>query len=213
MPRKVKVISLKPANSSAISLSQEDDSTVVRLADEVERTIEPVSPPTPPTPPTPEPVSEVVEDPASEADSGELEALVEEAYKEQRKKRLAKDQQQCQHCNKKMSSKALKYSHDKFCKSHPENQPKPVEVPVVVVPPPPPEVVVEADIPVKPKRKPPVRKPKATLEVPPPQATTGETLQVPEPMRQTIEDFIEQNRTQRQQLRQMRINSLRSQAF
>ena len=210
MPRKVKVISLKPVDSSAISLSQEDDSTVVHLADEVERTIEPVSPPAPP--PTPEPVSEVVEDPASEADSGELEALVEEAYKEQRKKRLAKDQQQCQYCNKKMSSKALKYSHDKICKSHPENQPKPVEVPVVVVPPPP-EAAVEAEVPVKPKRKPPVRKPKATLEVPSPPATTGDTLQVPEPTRQTIEDFIEQNRTQRQQLRQMRINSLRSQAF
>lgn len=195
MPRKIKVISVSPVNDiPSLSVSQADDATIVKLADEVERTI--------PPPET------QLEDPSSDASSGELEALVEQAYKEQRKKRLVKDQQECQYCNKKMTSKALKYSHDKVCKSHPDNQPKPIEI----APPPPPEPIEP-----KPKRKPPVRKPKETA--PPTQSIPPiEPIPPMEPIpptqpRQSLEDFIEQNKTQRQQLRQMRIDTLRSQAF
>ena len=55
-------------------------------------------------------------------DSEDLEALVQEYTKERKLKQRANEvKSQCQHCDKLMSSKTLKYSHQKNCKKDPIN--------------------------------------------------------------------------------------------
>ena len=56
--------------------------------------------------------------------SEDLEALVQEYTRGQKLKQKANEvKAQCQHCDKVMSSKSLKYSHQKNCKKDPSNNP------------------------------------------------------------------------------------------
>jgi hypothetical protein len=76
--------------------------------------------------------------------SEDLEALVQEYTRGQKLKQKANEvKAQCQHCDKVMSSKSLKYSHQKNCKKDPRNIPSEPE------PEPEPEPDPETDTPKK----------------------------------------------------------------
>ena len=105
----------------------------------------------------------------------------------------------CQYCDKEMSAKSLKYSHQKNCKEDPINKPPPP-------PPPTPEPIVA-----KPKRRAPVKKTmieQDTIEIQPPVKE-----EITQPFTTNYIRLATVQHAERNELKKKRMKSLASQAF
>ena len=136
-------------------------------------------------------------------DSDDLAVLVKE-YANERRHKLKESQPRtlCQYCDKAMSAKSLKYSHQKNCKQDPRNQPAPPP------PTPEPEPVV-----IKTKRRIPVKRTilkekHETVEIHPP---TKEDIK--EPFTTSYVRLATVQNMERVELKKKRMKTLVSQAF
>ena len=138
-----------------------------------------------------------------DTDSDDLEELVKEYQKEKRQKQKANEPRAtCQHCDKEMSMKSLRYSHQKNCKKDPINSPPP---------PPPPPTPVE---PVRMKSRSPRKK--ATVK-----KEEVIAYKIEEPVKEEIKEplttnyvrLAEQQRSARITQKSQRMKKLASQAF
>ena len=134
-----------------------------------------------------------------DVDSDDLAVLVKE-YANERRHKLKESAPKvvCQYCDKEMSAKSLKYSHQKNCKEDPINKPPP--------PPPTPEPIV-----VKPKRRAPVKKTmieQDTIEIQPPVKE-----EITQPFTTNYIRLATVQNAERNELKKKRMKSLASQAF
>ena len=144
-----------------------------------------------------------------EIDSDDLAVLVKE-YADERRQKLKESEPKmvCQYCDKSMSAKSLKYSHQKNCKQDPRNKP----------PPPPPPTPIPAPIVAKPKRRAPVKK---TVDLEKRVAEQYLTIEIQPPVKEDITQPFTTNyirlatvrNAERVELKKKRMKSLASQAF
>ena len=135
-----------------------------------------------------------------DVDSDDLAVLVKE-YANERRHKLKESAPKvvCQYCDKEMSAKSLKYSHQKNCKEDPINKPPPP-------PPPTPEPIVA-----KPKRRAPVKKTmieQDTIEIQPPVKE-----EITQPFTTNYIRLATVQNAERNELKKKRMKSLASQAF
>ena len=140
-----------------------------------------------------------------DVDSDDLAVLVKE-YANERRHKLKESAPKvvCQYCDKEMSAKSLKYSHQKNCKEDPINKPPP--------PPPTPEPIV-----VKPKRRAPVKRTVNVDKL----VAEQDTIEIQPPVKEEITQPFTTNyirlatvqNAERNELKKKRMKSLASQAF
>ena len=135
-----------------------------------------------------------------DVDSDDLAVLVKE-YANERRHKLKESAPKvvCQYCDKEMSAKSLKYSHQKNCKEDPINKPPPP-------PPPTPEPIIA-----KPKRRAPVKKTmieQDTIEIQPPVKE-----EITQPFTTNYIRLATVQNAERNELKKKRMKSLASQAF
>ena len=135
-----------------------------------------------------------------DVDSDDLAVLVKEyANKRRHKLKESAPKVVCQYCDKEMSAKSLKYSHQKNCKEDPINKPPPP-------PPPTPEPIIA-----KPKRRAPVKKTmieQDTIEIQPPVKE-----EITQPFTTNYIRLATVQNAERNELKKKRMKSLASQAF
>ena len=144
----------------------------------------------------------------ADIDSDDLAVLVKE-YANERRHKLKESQPRtlCQYCDKAMSAKSLKYSHQKNCKQDPRNQPAPP-------PPPPPPTPEPEPVVMKTKRRAPVKRTaykeemRETVEIHPP---TKEDIK--EPFTTSYVRLTTVQNMERVELKKKRMKTLVSQAF
>ena len=197
MPRSVKVVKLnepQPETKQEETIEQPEESQEHEQVDETNETQ---------TDTTQEQDGTKDDD----VDSEDLDNLVKEYTKQRNQKRKQTEHKsECQHCGKTMSSKSLKYSHQKSCKSDPRNKPPPP-------PPPPPSP------PQSPKQKPrPPRKTIAKQKKVEQQEVRFEIQQpdapdVKEPLTTSYIKLMELQKSAKAQQKRQRMKNLASQAF
>ena len=143
---------------------------------------------------------------SDDLNSEDLDNLVKEYTKKRnQKKKQTEPKSECQHCGKTMSSKSLKYSHQKSCKSDPKNKPLP--------PPPPPSPPQSPKPKTRPPRKTISKQKKMEQESIPHEIQTPEVEDVKEPLTTSYIKLMELQRSAKAQQKQQRMKNLASQAF
>jgi len=144
---------------------------------------------------------------------------VKEYTKQQKlKKQQSEPKTECQHCKKSMSSKSLKYTHQKNCKMDPKNRPP---SPTPPPPPPPPSLqplsTPEPNLRPKPKSRPPrktiVKQKMVEQEEVPYEIQKPDDHDVKEPLTTNYIKLMELQRSAKVQQTKQRMKNLASQAF
>ena len=186
-PRKVKVVSM--GASAEEETTTIPTSTVIEFDGDLDAKEAPTQETEAPEPQAPTESKDFL-------DSEEIDRMIEET--KQTKK--SSEKATCYECGKTMSLKSLKYSHSKICKGL-----QPGDIQIVETPEPEPEPEPEP-IKVKKPRAKPVPKPK-------PEPAEEKVKEATKPKAIKTTDPIAELRAERQQLRQVRISLLASQAF
>ena len=206
MPRSVKVVKL---NEPQPEIKQEEKPQEIQEErEEIEQVVE---------------ASQEQQEPDETKDddlnSEDLDHLVKEYTKQQKlKKQKSEPKSECQHCGKSMSSKSLKYTHQKNCKSDPKNRP-PSPTPPLAPPPPSlqPLSTPEPNLRPKPKSRPPrktiVKQKMVEQEEVPYEIQTSDVPDVKEPLTTSYIKLMELQRSAKVQQTKQRMKNLASQAF
>jgi hypothetical protein len=198
MPKSVKVVKL---NEPQPEIKQEEEPQEIQ---EERKEIEQVV----------EVIQEQDETKDDDLNSEDLDHLVKEYTKQQKlKKQQSEPKSECQHCGKSMSSKSLKYTHQKNCKMDPKNRPP--------SPTPPPSLqplsTPEPNLRPKPKSRPPrktiIKQKMVEQEEVPYEIQKTDDHDVKEPLTTSYIKLMELQRSAKVQQTKQRMKNLASQAF